>query len=672
EAAGDIEAPEAAEGADDGAGAADVTGTAETAFDPRSTIVDVTDGRFVDFSPAFTLDGLYLAFLSRRTFDPIYDVHSFDLSFPLGTRPYLVPLAAQTLSPFGPRPGGRPVSPAEPGDAAEDGVTVDADGIQSRVVAIPVDEGRYFGLAAVKNGLVWLRGKLFGVLGEGAADPDEDRPRPALERFDLRKRESSVLASEVNWFAVTGDGVRLVIRDGSDVRVVPADRKADNGSSDDVVSVDLTRARYLADPTALWAHALDEAGRIIQRDYWVSDMSGVDWDDAIEAYRPLLARIRSSTEFADLLWDVVGELGTSHAYVAGSGEFRAQASRGAAVGLLGADVAREADGRWVIGRVLPGESSDPHARSPLAAPGVAVRPGDEIIEVDGRSVDPVHGPLPLLAATAGKPVELTLRSAPAGDSAGTGDATGADGPADRRVVVVPLYEDRRLRYQDWVAGRRRFVRERSDGRLGYLHIPDMMGEGWAHLHRDLKNEMGRDALIVDVRGNRGGHTSQLIVEKLARRIIGWDYGRHLRPESYPEDAPRGPVVAITDEYAGSDGDIVTAAIKILKVGPVVGARTWGGVIGIDGWKTLVDGTHITVPRYAFWFGEYGWDVENRGVDPDVEVLITPADWAADRDSQLEVAVDRALTALAERPPQPVPDPSAGPRKRRPPLPPRSR
>jgi tricorn protease len=314
-----------------------------------------------------------------------------------------------------------------------------------------------------------------------------------------------------------------------------------------------------------------------------------------------------------------------------------------------------------------------------------VRPGDEIVEVDGRLVDQVHGPWPLLAATAGKPVELTVRSGPdtveatdvakaagAPDAAGTAGAAEASGPKDRRVVVVPLYDDRRLRYQDWVAGRRRFVRERSDGRLGYLHIPDMMGEGWAHLHRDLKNEMGRAALIVDVRGNRGGHTSQLIVEKLARRIIGWDYGRYLRPESYPEDAPRGPVVAISDEFAGSDGDIVTAAIKVLRLGPVVGARTWGGVIGIDGWKTLADGTHITVPRHAFWFGEYGWDVENRGVDPDVEVLITPADWAADRDPQLEVAVDRALLALAERPVPPMPNPAAGPRKARPPLPPRSR
>jgi tricorn protease len=240
------------------------------------------------------------------------------------------------------------------------------------------------------------------------------------------------------------------------------------------------------------------------------------------------------------------------------------------------------------------------------------------------------------------------------------------------VVVVPLGDDRRLRYQDWVAGRRQFVRERSDGRIGYLHVPDMMGEGWAHLHRDLHSEMEHDALVVDVRGNRGGHTSQLIVEKLARRVLGWDSPRWMRPTSYPGEAPRGPVVALADEFAGSDGDIVTAAIKILGLGPVIGARTWGGVVGIDGaGHELVDGTRITIPRYAFWFPAYGWDVENHGVDPDTEVLITPDDWAADRDPQLEVAVDRALALLEEHPPARPPDVATGPAKRRPPLPPRS-
>jgi tricorn protease len=235
---------------------------------------------------------------------------------------------------------------------------------------------------------------------------------------------------------------------------------------------------------------------------------------------------------------------------------------------------------------------------------------------------------------------------------------------------VPLRSDRRLRYQDWVASRRRLVRELSDGRLGYLHIPDMMGEGWAHFHRDLRTEMARDGLIFDVRGNGGGHTSELVVEKLARRILGWILGRHLRPQPYPREARRGALVTVADEFAGSDGDIVTAAVKLLGLGPVVGTRTWGGVIGIAGRQGLVDGSAVTVPRFAFHFDEYGWGVENHGVDPDVEVLITPDDAAAGRDTQLEAAVQLALEALDKQPPPPRPDVAAGPVKARRPLPPR--
>jgi tricorn protease len=278
--------------------------------------------------------------------------------------------------------------------------------------------------------------------------------------------------------------------------------------------------------------------------------------------------------------------------------------------------------------------------------------------VDGQPVDPRRGPWPLLAGAAGKPVELMVRP------------QAADRQVRRRVAVVPLRSDRRLRYQDWVAGRRRLVRELSEGRLGYLHIPDMMGEGWAHFHRDLQTEMARDGLIFDVRGNSGGHISQLVVEKLARRVIGWCLGRWLQPEPYPREARRGPLVTVADEFAGSDGDIVTAAVKLLGLGPVVGTRTWGGVIGIEGRQGLVDGTTVTVPRFAFYFDEYGWGVENHGVDPDVEVLITPNDAAAGRDPQLETAVRLALDALDEQPPPDPPKVGTGPAKSRRPLPPR--
>jgi len=222
-----------------------------------------------------------------------------------------------------------------------------------------------------------------------------------------------------------------------------------------------------------------------------------------------------------------------------------------------------------------------------------------------------------------------------------------------------------------VRSRRRRVRELSGGKVGYLHVPDMMSEGWADFHRDLRSQMVSDALIVDVRGNRGGHTSQLVVEKLARRVIGWDVPRGRQPGTYPQDAPRGPVVALADEYAGSDGDIVTAAIKIMRMGPVVGARTWGGVIGIDGFHELADGTEITVPRYATWLDGYGWGLENHGADPDVEVITSPDDQAAGLDRQLETAVRLALAALEASPASAAPDTSSPPPRRRPALPPRA-
>jgi len=655
-------------------------------------VIDVTDGRFADSDPVFTTDGLYLAFISRRSFDPVYDAQTFDLSFPLGSRPYLVPLAAQTPSPFGPLPGGRPLGEDEEKDKDDDAeraeVSVDADGISGRVVGVPVVEARYSQLRAVKGGLAWLREPVSGVLGEGSADPDDDGPQPVLERFDLRKREVAELTGEVDWFDVSGDGTRLVVKDDDDLRVLPSEHKDDHGSGESV-TVDLSRARFQADPAALWRHAFAEAGRLMRRDFWTPDMSGVDWDGVLDAYRPLLDRVRGTDDFADLMWEVVAELGTSHSYIV-KADTDGPARGAAAVGLLGADISRDGAGRWVVDRVLPGESSDPRARSPLEAPGVVVRAGDELVAVDGRPVDPVLGPAPLLAGTIGKPVEIVLARGddppepptlggpiPPGPPSGGNlppapPGGGTSPPKTWRVVVVPLRNERRLRYQDWVTGRRRLVRELGDGRLGYLHIPNMVGEGWADFHRDLHTEMRFDALVMDVRGNNGGHISQLVVEKLARRVIGWDQGRWLQPVSYPQDGRRGPVVTVADEFAGSDGDIVVAAIRLLGLGPVVGARTWGGVVGIDGvpGHELVDGTHMTVPRYAFSFDEYGWSVENYGVDPDVEVLITPDDWAAGRDPQLETATRLALEALEKQPPKVPADPATGPSKARPPLPPR--
>ena len=615
------------------------------------SVTDVTTARFEDTDPVFTLDGRHLAFLSWRGFDPVYDSHFFDLSFPFGCRPYLVPLAADTPSPFAPFADGRPVGnddekkgkKSEKAEKADDDsaepVVIDLEGLPDRVVPFPVEEGRYHSMKAVKGGVAWIRSPLATVLGESGAALDGERPRPSLQRFDLTKRTCEEICDSLSWFVVSGDGARIVLRDERRLRVVPSSHRssASDDEDDDAFTVDLSRARMTADPVAQWRHAYAEAGRIMRHDFWRPDMGGLDWDGIQDKYRPILERIAGPDDFADLLWEVLGELGTSHAYVGRPG----YSWEGDRVGLLGADLAPDGEGRWRVTRVLPGETSDPRARSPLTAPGAAVRPGDAVVAVDGRPVDAASGPAPLLLGTAGKPVELAIAPEAGGEL--------------RRIAVIPLVDDERLRYQDWVTDRRRRVREAGGGRLGYLHIPDMMGAGWAQFHRDLRVEMLSDGLIVDLRANGGGHVSQLVVEKLARRVIGWDVPRGKRPSTYPLDAPRGPVVAVVDQDAGSDGDIIAAAIQSLGLGPIVGTRTWGGVIGIDRGHRLVDGTTITVPRYATWFADRGWDLENHGVDPDVEVVISPADWAAGADPQLDTAIRLALEALAARPPVAPPD-----------------
>ncbi|GLP71539.1 hypothetical protein TUSST3_81580 [Streptomyces sp. TUS-ST3] len=619
------------------------------------SIVDVTNGRFEDENPVFTRDGRYLAFLSWRGFDPVYDVHTGDLSFPLGCRPYLVPLSSATPSPFALNPEGRPAAggldPVE--DESGDGgaVTVELEGLESRVTPFPVPASKYSALHPVAGGgLVWLRWPISGALGETFVNPDDTSERPTLEHFAVGKAKKTELVEHLDWFAVSGDGSRLVVVDEGELRATPA---TESGDSDSNVWIDLRRILHEVDPPAEWRQSYEEAGRLIRAYFWDPGMCGIDWDAVLDQYRPLLEGVASPDEFADLLREVLGELGTSHAYVTAARRNEGPPHYQRRQGLLGANFVLR-DGGWTVRRILPGDSSDSKARSPLA--GTGIREGAVLTHVDGRPVDPVTGPYPLLAAAGGTTVELTFTPAGEGRS--------------RRVAVVPLLDERPLRYQDWVAKRRAVVRELSDGRCGYLHIPDMGGSGWAQFNRDLRMEVSRPALIVDVRGNAGGHISELVVEKLTRTILGWDLTRNAQPVSYASNAPRGPVVALADEATSSDGDMITAAFKLLKLGPVVGQRTWGGVVGMTGRHQLGDGTVITVPMNAAWFDAYGWSIENQGVTPDLEILRTPLDWAEGRHAQLDDAVTLALSLLETNPPATPPDYRDVPDRSRPKLPPR--
>lgn len=614
----------------------------------------LTSGRFDDHSPAFTRDGAHLVFLSARTLDPHYSAFGFDLAFADATRPWLVPLAADAPAPFGPAADGRPlddtVTPeakGDKGDKREGDDTgadapavrcpdIDVDSFEDRIVAFPVASGTLSGLAAAKDGVLWIRHANSGELGT-SRDGVEDTPRDQLERYDLRTRSLTTLC-DVDSFEVSGDGTAIVVRDEERIVVGPATEKVDD-DSDRLVTVDAKRLRRDVDLRTSWRAMFEDNGRLMRDHYWREDMNGVDWDAVLDRYRETLDRLGSHDDLVDVLWEVVGELDTSHAYVSPP---RGEAED--AVAHLGIDVDRDEDGVVVVRRILPGEASDPTARSPLRAAGVDAREGDRILAVDGR---PTAGTSlgALLTGRAGTPTELTLER---------------EGRR-RRVAVVPIADEEALRYQAWVASRRAYVAEKSDGRLGYVHVPDMVSRGWAQFHRGLDEATSKEGLVADMRYNRGGHTSELVIERLLRRVVGWGTMRHGQRMTYPVQAPRGPVAFLANRWSGSDGDIVNAVARIHGIGPVIGERTWGGVVGIDGRFDLVDGTDVTQPRYALWFETFGWGVENHGVDPDIEVVFSPADGEDEltADPQLDRAIAELLDRLEETPastPPPFPEP----------------
>lgn len=612
--------------------------------DAEAAIIDVTDGRFCDESPTFTPDGKFLAFLSNRSFDPVYDGHAFDLSFPSPIKPYLVALAADTPSPFGPSvdPLGSTAAgeTAGKGDRDEDhavpDVRVDAEGLAHRVIGVPVPQGNYSGLTAADGALLWLDTELSGVTGEGRGTLQEKEPAPSLVRYEFAKRKPLTLVPAVDRYRLSGDGKRIVFVLDKQITAVPANAKADEESGD-LVKVDLNRIRVILDPVAAWGQAFDEAWRLQRDFFWTADMAGQDWSAIHSRYRPVVERLGSHDDLVDLLWELHGELGTSHAYVRPAAA--SEPGRNGQ-GRLGAEL-KFTSGGWEITRILAGESSDPLATSPLTRPGADAKVGDMLLAIDGVELSASLSPAMQLVGAAGRTVELTLCN-----GSGHGSAAGQQ----RRVAVVPVRDEERLRYQDWVQANRRTVREASGGAFGYLHVPDMMANGWAQLHRDLDTETSLDGLIVDVRRNRGGHTSQLVAELIGRKVTGWSMPRGEKPRSYPHHAPRGPVIILADEFAGSDGDIITQVSKLRGIGPVIGTRTWGGVVGIDNRFALADGTGVTQPRYATWFGGgIGWDVENRGVEPDIEVVFPPHAYAAGTDPQLEYGIGALKEMIQELP-----------------------
>ena len=599
-----------------------------------------TSPEFRDYSPAFDPEGRYLYFLSVRTFDPVYDNVQFELSFPRAARPYLIALAAGGRPPFDPAPKGmKPEDPAKViANASQERppLKVDLDGLAQRVAPFPVHEGRYGQIAgAAGSKVLWTLMPILGAHGRGGHKESPGK----LEVFDFSTLRAETLIDKVDAFTVADDHVTIVYREGKRLRAISAFRnretRPDPEASSDAPSrksgwIDLGRIRLSVDPRSEWRQMLHEVWRLQRDQFWVPDMSGVDWDAVYRRYEPLLARVATRGELSDLIWEMQGELGTSHAYEMG-GDHRRPPS--IALGYLAADLDLATDGTsYTISRIVSGDAWDSTADSPLNAVGVEAKIGERIVAINGQPVSRERPPQALLVHQAGTKVELVLAAA---NGSGT----------TRTVLVTTLADEVPARYREWVERNRAWVHEASNGRVGYFHLPDMMSAGFAEFHRYFSAECDRDGLIVDVRYNRGGHVSQLLLEKVARKRIGYAQSRWSGPQPYPDEAVAGPVVALTNEHAGSDGDIFSHGFKLMGIGPLVGTRTWGGVIGIWPRHTLVDGTETTQPEFSFWFRDVGWGIENYGTDPQIEVDNAPQDTAARKDRQLATALATALELI---------------------------
>ena len=596
----------------------------------------VTSAEFRDYSPSFDPQGRWLYFLSLRTYDPVYDSVQFEMSFPRAARPYLLALRAGDRAPFEREPKGlkaddKDEPAAKPAAAAA--LRVDLDGIVQRIAAFPVAESRFGKLAGAAQGKVlWTVLPIEGQQGRGGHKEGSGR----LEVFDFEALQVETLMDRCDDFQLAADHATVLARDGKRLRAIGVDapdkRDEEDGNRDAPSRktgwIDLARVRVAVEPRAEWRQMLREVWRLQRDHFWVADMSGVDWPAMLRRYEPLLPRVSTRAELSDLIWELQGELGTSHAYES-DGDHRRPPQ--VALGHLAADLRLvDADGSFEITRIVRGDSWDAQADSPLHAVGVEAQVGERIVAVNGQPVSRERPPQALLVHQAGCKVELTLAR---GDGASQ---------TRRQVLVTALADEVPARYREWVEHNRAWVHAQSGGRAGYLHLPDMMADGFAEFHRYFAAECDRDALIVDLRYNRGGHVSELLLEKVARKRIAYNVPRWGRTLPYPEESAAGPVVALCNEHAGSDGDIFAHGFKLMGIGPLVGTRTWGGVIGIWPRTLLVDGTETTQPEYSFWFRDVGWGVENHGTDPNVEVDNAPQDAAAGHDRQLQTALATAL------------------------------
>jgi len=656
-------------------------------------------------APYFDPEGKYLYFLSNRDFNEVLGVYDMEFANPKAGRVYIATLRADEPSPLpvlsdevsateapdvllAPTPGTQtpgqkpPQTPAkkprpsgttkpeamgtEQKSAAEadketkpgkrpalNNFRIDLDGIQNRIVALPIPPGNLQTLTAAKGIIFYISAPIQGLSGPL---PGES---PAIHAYDLKDRKDHVFLEGADQYALSFDGKKILYgtpkgeggggEDGENVEhdygIVDAkvpestdESSKESGSKplvhagDGAIKTDAMRMEV--DPPAEWKEIYNEVWRQ-ERDYFYEPaMNGVDWQQQHDKYAQLLPYVADRLSLTYVLGELIGELSNSHTYV-GGGDYPDIDTVN--VGLLGADLEPDAkSGMYRLTKIFPGENWNGNLRSPLTEPGVMVKEGDYLLAVNGRPLRVPQNPYELFINTVNQTTTLSINSRPGEQGA-------------HNVVVRPIPSEFGLHELNWIETNRRKVEQASGGRIGYVYLPDMGPAGLNEFVKQYFPQIRKEGMIFDVRYNGGGFVDQIIFERLRRILAGMESARNFSPDTEPNNVFYGSMACITNHYAASDGDFFSYYFKFYKLGPLIGERTWGGVRGIRGEIPLIDGGYITRPEFSLYGLESNWLIENRGVAPDIEVDNRPDLVREGHDPQLEKAIEMVQKEIQEHP-----------------------
>ena len=583
----------------------------------------VTTGTFEESSPAWDPAGNYLYFLSTREFAPQLSTAEFNYATNRNVGIFALALRKDVAHPF----------PAESDEVSllrttetPKAVTerlIDFDGIQTRVARVPVEPGNYAGLAAKPGHLIFISSpaSYYGRGGEGA---------PAIRIFSMKDRKESLLLDGSGGYALSGDGARLLTRQGGGFVLVDAAPGA--GSRKQISTAGLMVDRV---PEQEWAQIFNEVWRRYRDFFYVPNMHGFDWEAIRRQYEPQLKHVAHRSDLNYVIGEMIAELTVQHAYIDG-GDISLPAR--ARVGLPGARFELDrAAGRYRISKILRGQNEEELYRSPLTEIGVDIKVGDYVLAINGDELRADDDPWRLLRNRADAPVQLTVNNRPSLDGA-------------RVVSYRPITDEQNLLYLEWVTGNMELVEKLSGGRLGYIHIPDMGVNGIREFIKWYYPQLRKQGLVVDVRANGGGNVSRMLIERFRRKVLAAGFSRTNEiGTTYPDGVFQGPLVCLLNENSASDGDIFPAMFREAGLGPLIGKRSWGGVVGITNRGNLIDGGVVNVPEFGFANTKGEWIIEGYGVDPDIQVENDPKAILEGHDTQLERGVTELLNKLKVKP-----------------------